>query len=102
MAETRKNARKRATTARSDGLQGRKSGISKSQKTGLRQPKSIKTEPRKQKPSLPSEMARLKRQLKAARAHQEASAEILRAVANASGDAAGPLQVIAETTARLF
>ncbi|HEX7561832.1 MAG TPA: GAF domain-containing protein [Bradyrhizobium sp.] len=33
---------------------------------------------------------------------QEASAEILRAVANASGDAAGPLQQIAETTALLF
>ena len=54
------------------------------------------------KPSLPSETARLKRQLKTARLQQQASAEILRAVANASGDVARPLQQIAETTARLF
>jgi two-component system NtrC family sensor kinase len=33
---------------------------------------------------------------------QQASAEILRAVADASGDIARPLQQIAETTARLF
>lgn len=33
---------------------------------------------------------------------REASAEILRAIANASGDIAGPLQLIAATTARLF
>jgi signal transduction histidine kinase len=46
--------------------------------------------------------ARLKRQLKTARMQQAASAEILRAVANPSGDAARPLQQIAETTARVF
>ncbi|HLI98779.1 MAG TPA: GAF domain-containing protein, partial [Bradyrhizobium sp.] len=33
---------------------------------------------------------------------QQASAEVLRAVANASGDALRPLQLIAETTERLF
>jgi two-component system NtrC family sensor kinase len=87
MAKTRKRAGKRARTA------GR---------GGLCKPKSTKTEPHKQKPSLRSETARLKRQLKTARMQQEASAEILRAVANASGDAARPLQQIAETTARLF
>lgn len=54
------------------------------------------------KPSRQPSAALLKRQLKAARRQQEASAEILRAVANISGDAAGPLQQIAETTARLF
>jgi GAF domain-containing protein len=40
--------------------------------------------------------------LKTARLQQEATAEILRAVANAAGDAADALQLIAETTARLF
>ena len=85
-----------------DRLRARKSGVSKGVKPGLRKPKPAKTDPRRQKSSLRSETARLKRQLNAARMQQEASAEILRAVANASGDAAGPLQLIAETTARLF
>ncbi|MGH6752639.1 MAG: GAF domain-containing protein, partial [Bradyrhizobium sp.] len=102
MAETRKKTGKRGTMADRGGLRVRKSGVAKAHKPGLRKPKPAKTDPRKQKSSLGSETARLKRQLKAARMQQEASAEILRAVANASGDAAGPLQLIAETTARLF
>ena len=101
-AETREKAGKRGTRVGPDGLRTHKSGVSNAGEPGLRKPKSTKTDPRKQKPSLQSETARLKRQLKAARMQQEASAEILRAVANASGDAAGPLQLIAETTARLF
>ena len=102
MAKTKRKAGKRGTTADRDRLRAHKSGVPKARKPGVRKPKSIKTDPRKQKSPRRSDTARLKRQLKAARMQQEASAEILRAVANASGDAAGPLQQIAETTARLF
>ena len=84
MAETKKKATKRGKTAGPAGSRTRKSGVSKSHKPGLRTPKLAKTDPRKQKSSLRSETARLKRQLKAARMQQEASAEILRAVASAS------------------
>jgi two-component system, NtrC family, sensor kinase len=48
------------------------------------------------------ENARLKAELRAARDGQSASAEILRAIASAPGDAARSLQQIAETSARLF
>ena len=89
-------------TAGRDGPHGRKSGAPKAAGSGSRKLNSTKLTPRKRKPSPASETARLKRQLKTARMQQEASAEILRAVANASGDAARPLQQIAETTARLF
>ena len=102
MGKTTRRAGKRATAAGRGVVRTRKSGVSKAGKPGLRKPKPAKTDPRKQKSSLRSEMARMKRQLNAARMQQRASAEILRAVANASGDAAGPLQLIAETTARLF
>ncbi|HLG83897.1 MAG TPA: GAF domain-containing protein [Bradyrhizobium sp.] len=68
----------------------------------MRKPGSVEAEPRRQKPSLKSEVARLKSQLENARLQQQAGAEILRAVADAAGDVAGPLQLIAETTARLF
>ena len=84
------------------GSRARKSGVSVARKPGLRKPTPAKTDPSKRKPSLQPEIARLKRQLKAARMQLEASAEIQSAVANASGDAAGPLQLIAETTAGLF
>ncbi|THD61218.1 MAG: GAF domain-containing protein [Bradyrhizobium sp.] len=102
MAKTKRKAGKGAGTAGRGGVRARKSGESKARKPGLRKLKSTKPEPRRQKPSPRSETARLKRQLKTARMQQEASAEILRAVANASGDVAGPLQQLAETTARLF
>src|SRR3984893_11439097 len=48
------------------------------------------------------ENARLLTELRAAQDRQTGSAEILRAIANASGDAKRSLQQIAETTARLF
>jgi two-component system, NtrC family, sensor kinase len=48
------------------------------------------------------ENARLKAELGAARDGQSASAEILRTIASAPGDAARSLQQIAETSARLF
>ena len=102
MAKTKRTAGKRGTMADRNRLRVRKSGVSKAGKPGLRKQKPAKTDPSKQKSSLRSETARLKRQLKAARMQQEAGAEILRAVANASRDAAVPLQLIAETTARLF
>jgi GAF domain-containing protein len=101
MAKTKRKAGKRTTADRA-GSRARKSGVSKARKPGLRKPKPAKTDPSKRKPSLQPEIARLKRQLKAARMQLEASAEIQRAVANATGDAAGPLQLIAETTAGLF
>jgi two-component system NtrC family sensor kinase len=51
---------------------------------------------------LEAENARLSDELRAAHDRQAASAEILRTIANTSGDAAHSLQQIAETTARLF
>ena len=48
------------------------------------------------------ENARLSTELRTARDRQAGSAEILRAIAGASGDAGQALQQIAETTARLF
>jgi two-component system, NtrC family, sensor kinase len=48
------------------------------------------------------EKARISTELRTARDRQAGSAEILRAIAGASGDAAQALQQIAETTARLF
>jgi two-component system NtrC family sensor kinase len=48
------------------------------------------------------ENARLQAELRAARDRQAGSAEILSAIASASGDAERSLQQIAETTARLF
>src|SRR6202051_4224136 len=51
---------------------------------------------------LRQENARLQAELRAARDRQAGSAEILRAIADASGDAKQALQLIAETTARLF
>ncbi|SPP97188.1 GAF domain-containing protein [Bradyrhizobium vignae] len=100
----------RARDARSRAKSGAKSARAKSGKkqtsdAGTRKKAGkplTKTDARKAKPSLHPETALLKRQLKAARMREEAGAEILRAIANASGDAAGPLQLITETTARLF
>ena len=51
---------------------------------------------------LRQENARLRAELRAVRDRQAGSAEVLRAIANTSGDAARSLQQIAETTARLF
>jgi signal transduction histidine kinase len=102
MAKTKRKAGKRTTAAGRSEPRARKSGVPKTGRPGSRKPKPTKPAPRKRKPSLPSETARLKRRLKAARMQQQASAEILRAVLNASGDAALPLQQIAEITARLF
>src|SRR5260370_21309062 len=48
------------------------------------------------------ENARLLAELRTTRDRQAGSAEILRAIADASGDAERSLQQIAETTARLF
>ena len=52
--------------------------------------------------NLERENARLQAELRAARDRQAASAEILGAIANTSGDAERSLQQIADTTARLF
>jgi len=51
---------------------------------------------------LPKQIDQLKTRLKTARMQQQASAEILRAIANASGDADRSLQRISEITADLF
>ncbi|MGA8898501.1 GAF domain-containing sensor histidine kinase, partial [Bradyrhizobium sp.] len=102
MAKARRSARKRAVAAGRDRRRAHKSVSPKAPGTGSRKPNPKKLTPQKQKPSPESETVRLKGQLKAARLQQEATAEILRTVANASGEVAGPLQQIAETTARLF
>jgi signal transduction histidine kinase len=52
--------------------------------------------------NLSQENARLQAELRAAQERQNASAEILRAIANAGGDAGRSLQRIAEITASLF
>jgi two-component system NtrC family sensor kinase len=51
---------------------------------------------------LREENARLRRELREARDRQAGSAEILRTIASAPGDAERALQQVAETTARLF
>jgi two-component system, NtrC family, sensor kinase len=102
MAKTTRKAGERATATGRGGLRARKSGVAKTHNAKLRKLKQAKPGSRKRRPSQPSETASLKRQLKAVRMQQQASAEILSTVANASGDVARPLQQIAETTARLF
>src|SRR5262249_3710933 len=102
MARIGKKAGKRGTTAVRSRLRAGKAGVSKVRKSSSRKPKSVKPASRPRKTLRQSEPARLKEQLKTARLRLEASAEILRAVANAAGDVARPLQQIAETTARLF
>ncbi len=103
MANNGKRAGEGATATGRDRAQGHKSSGPKARVAGPRKPKLfLKRTPQKRKTSPASETARLKSQLKTARMQQQASAEILRAVANASGDAARPLQLIAETTERLF
>src|SRR6267154_1182917 len=99
MAARRKKVKKRATAPRREKLvrksksAGPKSGKTKSGKT-----KSGKTKSRKSN----SGIASLKSQLRAAQDRQTASAEILRAIASAPGEAERALQQIAETSARLF
>ena len=102
MARTTKKAIKRGSAAGRGRSRAPKSGLPKAAKTGSRKAKPAKSPSRKQKPSAASETASLRQRLQTARRQQQASAEILRAVANAAGDAARPLQFIAETTARLF
>ena len=51
---------------------------------------------------LKEENDRLKRELREARDRQAGSAEVLRTIASAPGDAERALQQVAETTARLF
>ena len=82
----------------------RKPVSSKAPKSGSPQGKPAKSSAsRKQNPPAASVIASLKRRLQTALRQQQATAEILRAVANAAaGDVARPLQFIAETTAHLF
>src|SRR5581483_9860452 len=101
MANTGKRAGEGARPTGRDRPRGRKPGGRKARVAALK-PKSADRTAGKRKPSLAVEAARLSAQLKIARMQQQASAEVLRAVANASGDAARPLQLIAETTERLF
>jgi len=102
MAKTRGKGRSRSLAAGRDRPRARKSGAPEALGTGSRKLNPTKLTLRKQKPSPASETVWLQEQLKTARLQQEATAEILRAVANAAGDAAHALQLIAETTARLF
>ena len=92
MAKRTGRAGKRAVEAGRDRSRARKSGSRKAGQASLAS--------RKRKSSSATES--LKEQLKTSKRQQQASAEILRAVANTSGDAEHSLQRIAETTARLF
>jgi GAF domain-containing protein len=99
MARTTKKAGRRGAAAGRGGPRTRKSTPAKSRPTNSKPNKPASRNP---KPSAASGTANLKRRLQAARRQQQATAEILQAVANAAGDAGRPLQFIAETTARLF
>jgi two-component system, NtrC family, sensor kinase len=102
MAKAGGRAGKRTMAAGRDGPQARKSSAPKATGTESRKANPTKLTRRKQKPAPASETASLREQLKTATLRQEATAEILKAVANAAGDATYALQVTTETTARLF
>jgi len=104
-----KRAARMVKTGRKARQRGGKSGQGRPRKPATQKAASsqkaapnTKAAPRKRTPSHQAENARLKHQLETARLQQQASAEILRAIAEAGGDVARPLQQIAETMARLF
>jgi two-component system, NtrC family, sensor kinase len=99
MAGRGRKARKRAA-AKKPPARARKAAAAKPRLT-----KSSATKPRPRKanpPAAQSEIARLTHDLRAARERQAASAEILRAIASAPGDADRSLRQVCETTERLF
>jgi two-component system NtrC family sensor kinase len=102
MAKSKTRAGRRAVGAGGSKPRARKSVASKASKAAAGRPKPLESTSRKRQPAPEPDTAELKKMLHTARVQQQASAEILRAVANAAGDAAKPLQLIAETTARLF
>src|SRR5581483_8891263 len=104
MTKTRGKAGQRAMGTGRRRPQARKSDSRKARRATSKpaKSKSVESPARKPKLAAASEIASLKRQLETARRQRQASAEILHAVANSSGEVAGPLQQIAETTGRIF
>ncbi len=98
MAKTTRKAGKGAAATGRVRSRARKSSAPKPSRPG----KPAKSAPSNPKPSAASEIARLKSRLKTARVQQHASAEVLRAVSNATGDLERSLYEIAEITKQLF
>src|ERR1700758_676179 len=101
MAKTTGKAGKRSTGAGRAGPRAHKPVAPKAPKSGSRKAKMAGSASRKRQPAAALETARLKAELKAANMQQQASAEILRAVAHASGELGPVFKTVLESATRI-